>query len=161
MRGKGSPVYFNGCTWRTILAMTYKTMITVAVGVQSAFKNSLEFDQYSTSSFGATNKVEGITRIGKPVTDTAEILHATFSWRERPRYAMNASKNNGYADNAYESGTMARGLGRIRYRNSKGYRIMESFGYQHIAEGTEIQRTGRGVRRQDQEQSHVFDVVVG
>jgi hypothetical protein len=62
--------------------MAYKTMIIAAVGVQSAFKNLLKFDQFSTSLFGVTNKVEARKRIVKPVTDTAEILHAKFSQRD-------------------------------------------------------------------------------
>jgi hypothetical protein len=72
----------QGRTRRTILAMAYKTMIIVAVGVQSAFKNLFKFGQFSRSLFGVTNKVEVIKRIAKPVTDTAEILHAKFSWRD-------------------------------------------------------------------------------
>ena len=72
----------QGRTRRTILAITYKTMSIVAVGIQSAFKNLLKLDQFSTSLFGVTNKVEAITKIGKPVTDAADILHANFSWRD-------------------------------------------------------------------------------
>lgn len=62
--------------------MTYKTTSTIAVGLQSAFKNFLKLGQFSTSLFGGTNKVEAITRIGKLVTDAAEILQANLSWRD-------------------------------------------------------------------------------
>lgn len=52
---------------------------------------------------------------------------------------MNTSKDDSYAlDSAYyESGTIARVFGSVKCRDSKGHRVVESFGYPHIAEGAE------------------------
>jgi hypothetical protein len=84
------------------------------------------------------------SRIGNTTTVAAEILHAKSfleGWEvERPRHAMDASKNNSYAHGDGD-GKIPRIIvgefGRVKCGRSERYRIMETVGYEHIAEGTE------------------------